>query len=188
MIKALDKTKTKNLKPKKNNLFFVYDSRLSVNKGFTLVELLIYMGLLVIMVVIFTQIFVSILDNQLRSSNTSNVADDGRYIYSRFIYDVNRADSIASPSAFGSSSASMTLSIGGVNNTFTASNGSLLVTTPTSSYVLNGYGSTVSNLLFTKVGTPSAKGTIRMQFTVTGAINSRGVSDIQNFQTTAGLR
>ncbi|TXH00982.1 MAG: hypothetical protein E6P95_02690 [Candidatus Moraniibacteriota bacterium] len=168
--------------------FYRKNQKVRNQDGFTIVELLIYMGLLVIMIVIFTQIFVSILDNQLRSTNTSNVAEDGRYIYSRFIYDVNRADSIASPSAFGSSSASMTLSIGGVNNTFTASNGSLLVTTPTSSYVLNGYGSTVSNLLFTKVGTPSAKGTIRMQFTVTGAINSRGVSDIQNFQTTAGLR
>ncbi len=65
--------------------------------GFTLVELLIYMGLLTIMVLIFTDIFTSIIDNQLGSENTSNVADDGRYIYSRFIYDVNRADSIVSP-------------------------------------------------------------------------------------------
>lgn len=188
MIKVLDKIKTKNLKPKKNNLFFVYGSRFSVNKGFTIVELLIYMGLLVVMIVLFTQIFVSILDNQLRSTNTSNVADDGRYIYSRFIYDLNRADSIASPSAYGSSSAAMTLLIDGVNNTYTASNGSLLVTTPGGTYILNGYGSTVSNLLFTKVGTPSAKGTVRMQFTVTGSINSRGLLDVQNFQTTAGLR
>jgi Tfp pilus assembly protein PilW len=82
--------------------FYRKNQKVRNQDGFTIVELLIYMGLLVIMIVIFTQIFVSILDNQLRSTNTSNVADDGRYIYSRFIYDVNRADSIASPSAFGS--------------------------------------------------------------------------------------
>lgn len=79
--------------------FYRKNQKVRNQDGFTIVELLIYM---VIMIVIFTQIFVSILDNQLRSTNTSNVADDGRYIYSRFIYDVNRADSIASPSAFGS--------------------------------------------------------------------------------------
>ncbi len=157
-------------------------------RGFTLVELLIYMGLLVIMIVVFTQIFVSILDNQLRSTNTSNVADDGRYIYSRFIYDVNRADSIASPSAYGSSSASMTLVIDGIDNTYSATNGSLLVTTPTNTFILNGYGSTVTDLIFTKVGSPSAKSTVRMNFTISGTINSRGLIDRQDFQTTAGLR
>ena len=158
------------------------------NKGFTLVELLIYMGLLTVMVLIFTEIFISITDTLLGSQNTSNVADDGRYIYSRFIYDVNRADSIASPSAFGSSSASMTLVINGVSNTYSATDGSLMVTNPSGSYKLNGHGSTVTDLLFTKVGTASAKDTVRMNFTINGLINSRGIVDSQVFQTTAGLR
>lgn len=158
------------------------------SKGFTLVELLIYMGLLTIMVLIFTDIFTSIIDNQLGSENTSNVADDGRYIYSRFIYDVNRADSIVSPGDFGSSSASLVLVINGVTTTYAATNGSILVTTPASSAVLNGYGTSISSLLFTKVGTPSAADTVRINFTIDGKISTRGISDTQMFQTTAGLR
>lgn len=158
------------------------------SKGFTLVELIIYMGLLTVMVLIFTDIFTTIMDNQLGSENTSSVADDGRYIYSRFIYDVNRADSIMTPSEFGSSSASLVLIINGINTTYSASNGSLLVTTPTTSTQLNGFGTSISSLLFTKVGTPSAEDTVQINFTIDGNISTRGISDSQVFQTTAGLR
>ncbi len=158
------------------------------DKGFTLVELIIYMGLLTVMVLVFTDIFTSIIDNQLSSENTSSVADDGRYIYSRFIYDVNRADAILTPSGFGSSSASLVLVINGVTTTYEATNGSLLVTTPSGSTALNGYGSSIDSLLFTKVGTPSAEDTVQINFTVNGNINTRGISDTQVFQTTAGLR
>ncbi len=156
--------------------------------GFTLVELLIYMGLLTVLVLIFTDIFTTIIDNQLGSKNTSNVADDGRYIYSRFIYDVGRASQVTEPSVFGSTSATMKLVIGGQNYTYSLTNNNIVVTDPTGSYVLNGEGSSVSNLLFTKVGSPSAKDTVRINFTVSGNVTTRGISDQQIFQTTAGLR
>lgn len=157
-------------------------------RGFTLVELLIYMGLLVIMILIFTDIFTSIIDNQLRSGNTSSVADDGRYIYTRFIYDVGRAQSVTNPVSYGSSSASLTLAIGTQNYTYALDNGNLVVTDATGSYTLNSYGSTVSDLLFTKVGTTGARNTVKLSFTVNGKITTRGIQDTQQFQTTAGLR
>lgn len=156
--------------------------------GFTLVELIIYMGLLVVMLLIFTDIFTSIIDNQLSSKNTSNVADDGRYIYSRFIYDVSRAQSVAEPASYGSASASMSLIIDGQSYTYALNNNNLIVTDPNGSYTLNSEGSSISGLLFTKVGTSSAKSTVRLNFTVAGNVTSRGISDQENFQTTAGLR
>lgn len=162
---------------------------LKPNQGFTLVELIIYMGLLMIMILIFTQIFASIIDNQLGSRNTSNTADDGRYIYSRFIYDVGRAQSITQPSDFGSSSATLTMVIGGSNYTYSLDNSNnLIITDGFGSESLNGEGSSVSALLFTKVGTSSAKPTIQMKYTIKGAITRAGIVDQQDFQTTAGLR
>ena len=158
------------------------------SKGFTLVELIIYMGLLTILILIFTDIFVSIIDNQLGSKNTSNVADDGRYVYSRFIYDVGRAQQITEPQGYGSTSANLKLIIGGQEVTYSLINGNLLVTNPAGSYQLNGYGSSVSALLFTKVGTDSAKNTVRLNFTISGDITIRGLDEQQIFQTTAGLR
>ena len=158
------------------------------DKGFTLVELLIYMGLLTVLILVFTDIFTSIIDNQLSSRNTSNVADDGRYIYSRFIYDVARSQAIIEPASYGSSSASMVLSIDGQNYTYSQVTNNLVVTSPAGAFALNGHGSSISGLLFTKVGTTSAKSTVRVNFTVKGIVTSRGILDQQIFQTTAGLR
>lgn len=160
----------------------------NVNPGFTLVELLIYMGLLTVLVLMFTDIFITIIDNQLGSKNTSSVADDGRYIYSRFIYDIKRASQVTEPSAFGSSSATLRLVIDGQNYTYSQQSNNLLVTDPNGSYVLNGEGSSITNLLFTKVGTPSAKDTVKLNLTITGNVATRGILDQQIFQTTAGLR
>ena len=163
-------------------------NRKSSAKGFTLVELIIYMGLLTVLILIFTDIFVSIIDNQMGSKNTSNVADDGRYVYSRFIYDVGRAQQILEPVGYGSTSASLRLIAGNENITYQLINGNLLVTDNTGTHQLNGYGSTISGVLFTKVGTDSAKNTVRINFTISGLIDIRGLDEQQIFQTTAGLR
>lgn len=158
------------------------------NSGFTLVELIIYMGLLTVLVLIFTEIFTSTIDNQLGSKNTSSVADDGRYIYSRFIYDVERAAQITVPTNYGDSSPTMTLIINGQNYTYSLQSNNLVVTDPTGTYSLNGEGSSISNVLFTKVGSLNAKDTVRINFTISGNVTTRGISDQQVFQTTAGLR
>ena len=156
--------------------------------GFTLVELVIYMGLLTILIFIFTDIFTSIINNQLSSRNTSNVVADGRYIYSRFIYDVNRADTVLTPSSYGSTSASMVLVINGENYVYSVADNNLLITTSSGTDRINSYGSSINDVLFTKVGTSSARDTIRMNFTVNGTITSGGISNQQKYQTTAGLR
>lgn len=167
-----------------NNEYQIFDNR----SGFTLVELIIYMGLLAMLVLIFTEIFTSVVDNQLSSSNTSNVSGDGRYIYSRFVYDVARAQSITDPSVFASPSSTMTLLINGENYTYQLDNGDLSIEAPSGTFQLNSQGTTISNLTFSKVGSASARSTVQLNFTVTGDVDSGGIFDQKNFQTTAGLR
>lgn len=157
-------------------------------RGFTLIELIIYIGLLTVMVLVLTEIFLTILDNQSSSQDTSNVAADGRYIYSRFIYDVNRAELISSPSTYSSPSASMTLVINGQNYTYSLSSNNLTLTDPSGVYRLNGQGTVLTTLSFTKVGTTSAKPTMQMSFVIKGITPINGVINQEAFQTTAGLR
>lgn len=161
----------------------------SASAGFTLVELIIYMGILSVLILTFTDIFASIIDNQLGSQDTSNVSIDGRFIYSRFIYDVNRAQSVADPTPAGSTSANLNLVINGQNYVYSLDpNNNLVLTSPDGSFSLNGEGTTVSGLLFTNVGTTSAKNTVRLNFTITGTIKTHGAIQREDFQTTAGLR
>lgn len=162
--------------------------KLKRQQGFTLVELLIYIGLLMVMLLIFTEILTTIIENQIRSTNTSNVADDGRYIYSRLIYDVGRAEGIIDPSFFGSTSAKLELQIDGNISTYSASNGILELVDSNGTHSLNGYGTKITNLLFTKVGSSNAHETVRLNFTIEGNVEKEGIIDIQNFQTTVGLR
>lgn len=166
----------------------VSGQRLKPNSGFTLVELIIYMGLLTMLILIFTQIFTSILDNQLSSESNSQVAEDGRYIYSRFIYDVNRAQSIVTPANLGDSSNTLSLIINNQAYNYASSSGNLLLTDPTGSYALNGFGTKISNLQFTKIGNVNGKPTVRINFTIVSNISLHGVSETKSFQTTAGLR
>ncbi len=163
-------------------------SRANGQTGFTLIELIIYIGLLTVMVLVLTEIFLTILENQSSSQDTSNVAIDGRYIYSRFIYDVNRAQAIISPSSYSSPSASMTLVINGQNYIYSLSSNNLTLTEPSGVYRMNSQGTLLTSLSFTKVGTTSAKPTMQMSFVIKGITPVNGIINQEAFQTTAGLR
>ena len=167
-----------------NNKYQITDN----TAGFTLIELIIYMGLLSVVVLVFTDIFMSVVDNQLSSTNTSQVSNDGRYIYSRFIYDVSRAQTILEPASYGSPSSSLSLLINGENYEYNLSGETLSITKPNGTFELNGDGTAISDLTFTKIGSGSAKSTVKINFTVTGKVAVRGIFDRKIFQTTAGLR
>lgn len=77
--------------------------------GFTLVEMLIVMGIMSILIIILSQVFGSILTTKLRSEATTAVAQDSRYLLTRLSYDIGRASDITS-----SSGSTLTLSVDGV--------------------------------------------------------------------------
>src|SRR3989344_5780243 len=82
------------------------------SKGFTLIEIIIYMALLAIFLLTLTDIFVSILDVQLESDATSAVEQDGRYILSRMAYDISRASDINIPPQIGQTRSNLIMTIG----------------------------------------------------------------------------
>src|SRR5664279_2189876 len=64
-----------------------------LNKGFTLIEFLIFMSVLSTLLLVLTNVFSSILDSQLESKAYSSVDMDGRYILAKLAYDFQNADS-----------------------------------------------------------------------------------------------
>lgn len=156
--------------------------------GFTLVELLIYMGLMSFLLAVISQLFGSIFDVKTESEATAAVEEDGRFLLSRLIYDVERASAISTPSGYGASAGSLVLTIGGVTNTYAISNGVLQLTNGSGTNRINGSGTTVSAATFQKVGDEAGNETVKMSFTVSSVAQRNSGSEVRTYQTTVGRR
>jgi type II secretory pathway pseudopilin PulG len=158
-------------------------------KGVTLVELLLYMGILTILLTTLTSIFVSALDVQSESQATSSVEQDGNYLLARLSYDIHRAKSISIPAANGTSGNSFRIVIGGVNYTYSVDgNNNLILTENSGSYNLNNYNSGISNFSVKRLGNGNVEDALRINFTVTSRVRRTSGFETRDFQTNLTLR
>lgn len=153
-----------------------------MKKGFTLIELMIYSTILGLFLVVLTSLFISTLDLQLESESTAYVAADGRYMFSRFSFDLGRATSITIPASLGQETNSLQLTIDGDLYTYGLDNGSLVLVHPDGTDALSRADSMVSDLRFLKIGNIDGKHSVQINFTVTNGIQER------QYQTTIALR
>jgi len=161
-------------------------------QGFTLVELLLYMGIFSILVVALFQLFTSIIDTQIESQSSSSVFLDGQYILSRFRYDLQRAKSILTPSSPGAQETTTKFSIDNFTYTYSLVGGNLSLTNDVASTTgqLNSADTTVSNLNFIRLSDTQGKNndTLSISFRLTSNIIKRGGPKAENFKTTVGIR
>lgn len=157
-------------------------------RGFTIVELLIYIGLLSILLVVLTEIFLSILDLQSEGRAVSSVAQDGRFLIARLNYDLRRSSSITEPATLGETSTNAIVTIDGNPYTFAENGGNLVLTTDGSSENLNSEGSRVTNLTFTRLGNVGGKNSLQIKFKLKSAQILHQGSEMRNYETTVSLR
>ena len=161
-------------------------------KGFSLVEMLIYMGLFSIILTSLMQLFGSILDVKFESEATSAVTQDGRYIISRLTYDIHQADLIDSPS-LGNQAPTLHITGSGMDYTYSLDGDNNLqisdnLASPTTVNQLNSADTTVSNLSFTTLGNTTGKKTVQVSLDVKSKVLRRGENQIETFKTTIGTR
>lgn len=157
-------------------------------KGFTIVEMLIYMGLLSVLLVSMTALFSSIIDSRLEAESKSAIEQDGDFLLARMFYDISRADTITTPATSGSSSPTLLLVIGGVTYTYQTANNKLQLTNNLGSNILNSESSNISNLSFARNGLVGSSSTITMSFTLTSTTRANKGYEVKDFSTTVGLR
>lgn len=159
------------------------------SKGFTLVELLIYIGLLGIMLVVLTQVFTSALDVQTETEAASFVDLDSRFIINRLTYDIHRAQSITTPAALGATNSTLQLVIGGTNSTYALNGGNLEITDSVGTDRLNSVGSTISAFTVKRLGNTNGKNSLQISFTITSTtVKNGGQPETKNISTTIGIR
>ena len=162
--------------------------RNNYNNGFTLIELIIYMGIFSMVLLIMVQLFGSVMDVLTESQAKSSVTQDEEFINLRLDYDLKRASSVVSPSNLGDSSQSLQISVNGETYVYSLSNGKLVLSNNSGVYSLNGFDTTVTNLNFKKVGFANGKNSIVVTYTLTSNTLYRGRAETKNFRTISSLR
>jgi|SRR6185369_3263203 len=159
------------------------------NSGFTLIELVLSMGILMILIGILTTVFGQILDVQINSKSVSTVDQNGRYILARLMHDMQSASSIASPSAVGQSSNTLKILVNSIDYTYSvSSSGNFVLVNNNGTDALNTNAASISGVTFTRLGNGSTSDTVRVGFTVTSRAQRAQGSETKNFQTTLGLQ
>src|SRR2546423_9500037 len=131
-----------------------------LQKGFTQIELILSMGILMILIMAMTNVFGQIVDVQTESKQISSVDQNGRYILARLIHDMQAAQSISSPSA-GQTATSLKIKVNSIDYTYSVSpSGNLILTNNSGTDVLNTNAASVSGLTFTRIGTGTSNDTV----------------------------
>jgi len=170
----------------KNNQ--IYKSA-NLQKGTTIIELLIYLALLTIFLTVLLDIFVTTLNFKLQTESTSALNQDTRYILGKLSYDIYNADNVSVPANFGDTSLSLTLTTAGVPETFAVSGGNMVLTTGGTSMNLNGKDTNIQSVSFKRLGDSSGKPTFQINLTLVSQITTKGgTNNTQTVQTTVGLR
>jgi type II secretory pathway pseudopilin PulG len=157
-------------------------------KGVTLVEILVVMGLLSGMLVVIATIFTSAADAQLQSKSHSSVLTDSRFILARLNYDISRASSVQTPANLGDTSNSLALTIHNKTYTYQLNGANLELTDPDGTATVNGSNTLISNMSFQKLGTANNPPTIKYTFTLKSKTKTHHGQNTQTLTSTAGLR
>lgn len=157
-------------------------------KGFTLIELVIYIALISVLLLVISQIFIASLDAQTESEAVSSVDQDGRFLLSRLSYDMSRADDVIEPVSFGTPASTLILLINGDTYTYSQNGNQLQVTGPFGTDQLTSSLTRLRSLSFEKLGNTDGLPTIRVHFTLESVTIAETGVKVESFQSTFGLR
>ena len=157
-------------------------------KGFTLIELSLFMGLFSIILLVLTTIFAELVQKQLEIQSMSAVEADKSYILSRLQYDIGRADSITIPANAGDSSPELALEIDGSTYTYQLSGLALVADDNGDVQRLNNVRTELSNLQFQRVENSGGVPTIAISMDIISAVQEASGQRSTTIDTTLGIR
>lgn len=154
-------------------------------KGFTFIELILYVSILTTMLVMLIPFAWNIIGGGVKSATQQEVFSNARYISERIKYEIRNATGINSVSA---TQISLSTATAATNPTVIAlSSGNITITQGVSSAVnLNSQNTTISSLTFTNYTSGDNK-TKHIQFVFTLNANYTGAGQRQEFKETTTL-
>lgn len=159
-----------------------------LQKGFTIIEMTIYIGLMSILILVLTRIFISALDTQVESESVTNVQQDGRFILARLNYDISLASSINTPASMGAQENSISLVRNGQTITYSLTNGDLIRTDSQGSARINYENVDVEQASFQRIGNTGGKPTIVVNLRLSSMANMGTLGETDTFRSVIGTR
>lgn len=174
---------------KKNTIHSSLTRFSSSKKGFTLVEMLLYMGLVSIFLLVLTDLITATLDVRVESTAVSAVITDGEFIKNRMTYDFRRATALVLPATTGVSEATLRLTIAGATYDYALQGSNLTITVGGASEQLNSPSTAISNLSFTRIGNGVATDTVQVSYDSSSTSIVRGqTAETRTYAFTLGGR
>ncbi len=161
----------------------------SLQQGFTVIEILLYMGIFSILLIVLMQFFTMILSTHAESQSTSSIDQDARFILNRLSYDIHDATTVSSPTLGSSCTwpAVPGCQLVFSNGTYSVVSGDLNLTQGGVANVLNSNKTTLTSITFETRGNSAAgsKKSVQIKFTLQSKINT---NTAKSFQLTVSTR
>lgn len=156
-------------------------------KGFSLIETIVYFTLLSIILLLLTDLFLRLSESFLESRSKGQIEIEGERAIRRMVYDIRRTDSIVNPLNPGDVSPTLELDINGITHTYSLNNSTIQlddggVNSLTSNTV------SVQQLTFTNISTASVKPTIKINLSLESTTTTKTGVESKDFETVVSLR
>lgn len=169
------------------------------NKGFTLLETLIYFSLLSIILLIVVDLFFRISESSLESFRKNALETEGEYVLNKIAYDIHRIDvpnndSILEPPAPGDTTPWLIVSIDASIYTYVKDPGfftgnEIIVENPLERDRLTSNSVRVENMSFTRISNNDTKPTVKISFTLVSTAPSKdGTFESREFESVFSVR
>jgi hypothetical protein len=163
--------------------------RKNYTKGTTIIEIILYLGLISIFMVTLTNAFVAGANFKLESESNSTMQTDSQFIFSKLMNDLGNTDSISQPATLGVTTNTLVFTSSGATYTYALIDGDLIRSTNSESLKLNSLDTKLTSISFTRLGNGSGVPTIQVKYDVESTIVLSGErTEARSFQTTLGLR
>lgn len=135
----------------------ILKQKIQKKNGFSLLELLVYIAILSILVVVVSNIFISISKSRGQSQAKTEVNSSVRLVTELIRQDIKNASVVSVPASAGSSGSSLTLTRGGVTIIYDVSSGVLRRKEGAATAInITNSNISVDTLTFTRIENPNA--------------------------------
>ena len=163
-------------------------------RGTSLIELLIYFGLLATVLIIATDLIIRTGEFSLEANTRNALQQDARFIINRLTYDIRQADLINTPAGLGDSGPTLVFTVGPETHTYSLVGTDLEYqrqTGPpplTQTANVNSNQTRVNSILFQRLGNTNGQPTIKITFQLETSRSQKGGPKVKTFEVLVGQR